>query len=274
MKKSAAVIGATLVAGIAVAAVIIGMPDSAVAPEEQSAPGFDDRAGIEERVKALEAAVDAEREARQLLEDELLVLYEVIEDLDPGLDSGRTAVSESGVAENSGTDERRSSANTRRNDPNRRLTALTEAGFSVDRADWILKRESQLRMEAMQARYDTMRSGEPASLFAGPASPDSLLRNEIGDAEYEMYLTANNRPTSVNVGRVLESSPALSAGLQPGDRITHYDGERVFSTFDLTQQSLQGEVGESVVVNIVRGGAPMQVVLPRGPLGISTNRYR
>lgn len=274
MKKSAAVIGATLAAGIAVAAVIIGMPDSAVAPEEKSAPGFDDRAGIEERVKALEAAVDAEREARQLLEDELLVLYEVIEGLDPGLDSGRTAVSESGVAENSDVDERRSSANTRRNDPSRRLTALTEAGFSVDRADWILKRESQLRMEAMQARYDAMRSGESASLFAGPASPDSLLRDEIGDAEYEMYLTANNRPTSVNVGRVLESSPALSAGLQPGDRITHYDGERVFSTFDLTQQSLQGEVGESVVVNIVRGGAPMQVVLPRGPLGISTSRYR
>jgi hypothetical protein len=33
-----------------------------------------------------------------------------------------------------------------------------------------------------------------------------------------------------------------------------------------------GEPGESVVVDITRDGIPMQLVLPRGPIGVSTGR--
>jgi S1-C subfamily serine protease len=64
------------------------------------------------------------------------------------------------------------------------------------------------------------------------------------------------------------------AGLLPGDEITHYDGTRIFSTFDLTRQAMQGDEGENVVVNITRDGIPMQLVIPRGPLGINTGRQR
>jgi hypothetical protein len=42
---------------------------------------------------------------------------------------------------------------------------------------------------------------------------------------------------------------------------------------ELTQQTMQGEPGESVVVDIVRDGAPMQIVLPRGPIGVATRRF-
>ena len=94
----------------------------------------------------------------------------------------------------------------------------------------------------------------------------------MGDADYERYLEASDRPTRVSVSSVIESSPAQSAGLWPGDEILRYDGERVFSMTDLTRQTMEGEAGESVVIDVMRDGTLMQVVLPRGPVGITGGR--
>jgi hypothetical protein len=40
---------------------------------------------------------------------------------------------------------------------------------------------------------------------------------------------------------------------------------------DMAGRIMQGEKEGNVVVDIVRDGAPMQLVLPRGPLGVSGN---
>lgn len=277
MKKQVIVIGAMLAAGAAVAAVIIGMPSTSGPPTESEASGRGEPT-LEARVLALETALSAEREARQLIEDELFVLYEVIESLEAGSEAP-PAAAETGRVEIPGRDNPAGRLGdgwptAGRDDIERRRAALTAAGFPADRADWILKRESELRMQAMQARFEQMQSGEPPGPADRLRTPDSQLRREIGDTQYERYLEATNRPTSVNVRQVLATSPASSAGLQPGDRITHYDGERVFTTSDLTRQALAGRFGENVVVDIVRDGVPMQVVMPRGPLGISARRVR
>ena len=100
------------------------------------------------------------------------------------------------------------------------------------------------------------------------------LREELGDADYERYLEANNRSTSISISSVIDSSPAQAAGLRSGDEIVRYDGERVFSMTDLTQQAIDGLPGQNVAVDIVRNGVPMQVVMPRGPIGISGGRRR
>ena len=71
---------------------------------------------------------------------------------------------------------------------------------------------------------------------------------------------------------VIESSPEQSAGLQPGDEIVRYDGERVFNMTDLTQRTMDGAAGQNVIVDIMRNGQPMQIVMPRGPVGISGGR--
>ncbi len=60
------------------------------------------------------------------------------------------------------------------------------------------------------------------------ADTDAALRKEMGDAEYEKYLTGTGRPTEVRVMDVLASSPAEKAGLRPGDQIVSYAGTRVF----------------------------------------------
>ena len=89
---------------------------------------------------------------------------------------------------------------------------------------------------------------------------------------YERYLAANGRSTGISIAMVLEGSPALVAGLQVGDEIVNYGGRRVFSMTDLTGQILQGQPGQNVIVDIMRDGIPMQIVIPRGPIGITGGR--
>lgn len=67
---------------------------------------------------------------------------------------------------------------------------------------------------------------------------------------------------------VLASSPAERAGLQRGDEIFSYDGQRVFSVHDLNALTLAAASGDPVVVDVRRDGENIRVVLPRGPVGI------
>jgi hypothetical protein len=150
-----------------------------------------------------------------------------------------------------------------------RVEAMTEAGFSVDRAQHIERRIEELRVEAMQARYDAARRGESDAPVEDLFDANAMLREELGEADYERYLTAMGRPTRVDVLSVLSSSAAEQAGMQPGDQIVAYAGQRVYDVRELNQALLGGEPGESVLVEIVRDGQPLQLMLPRGPLGIS-----
>jgi C-terminal processing protease CtpA/Prc len=278
MNKSVIAIGVLLlVAGVAIATYSFStrQNDSTVVPGAAVGAYFDQSAAIDDRIRALESAVAEERNARQLLEDELQVLYEEIEQLSEARNAG-DALDEEPAVEVANVRERFEEFRQRRNgqDSEDRVARLVEAGFAPDRAAWIVQRESELQMEAMQARFDARRSGDPVNPFDSSLNSNSALRAEIGDAEYEQYLQANNRPTAVSVGSVLESSPAQRVGLQAGDQIVSYDGARVFDVSDLNQQTMIGEPGESVVVDITRDGIPMQVVMPRGPIGVSTGRSR
>jgi S1-C subfamily serine protease len=101
-----------------------------------------------------------------------------------------------------------------------------------------------------------------------------MLRAEIGDAEYEQYRLASGMPTVVEVSGILESSPAQQAGLQAGDEIVAYNGTRVFDIGELNRFTMGSEPGGTVVVDIVRDGVPMQVVLPSGPIGVTISGRR
>jgi predicted metalloprotease with PDZ domain len=150
---------------------------------------------------------------------------------------------------------------------------MIEAGMTPDRADYILRRESEMRFEQMQAIYEARNSGEPLDPLNRSFNADAMLREEIGDAEYELYLQANNRSTSVGISNVMASSPGERAGLQAGDEIVGYDGQRVFSTSELMQHTMAGGDG-NVVVDVMRDGTAMQIVLPRGPIGVEIGRFR
>ena len=274
MKKLTFAIGISLVVGFAAASWIetslVSSDTQQNDPSESGISSFDAAAPVEERIRALELAVIEEREVRQLLEVEILVLREEIE-------QRHTESSESSEPDEpalSAREERRAAFGARRfgvRSTQGQVDRLVEAGFPADQAAWIVQREAELQMEMLRARYDAMR-GNAEQVFVGQGfSQSNELRAELGDADYERFLAANGRSTSVGIGSVIPNSPAQVAGLQPGDEIVRYDGERVFSMMDMAGRIMQGEKEGNVVVDILRDGAPMQLVLPRGPLGVSGN---
>ena len=273
MNSRIVVIALSLVAVVAAAAVVISVREPLPNESATAIPSsyFDQSAATEDRVFALEAAVAQERNARLLLEEELQALYdeldqirsgsdEVSEELDAEVQQQREAMRERA--------ERFRAGDTAQG----RADMLIEAGFSPDRAAWIMQRESELQMDSMQAMFDARQSGERPD--RSRLDPDQALRAELGDVEYEQYLEANGRSTSVAVGSVLESSPGQRAGLQSGDQIVGYNGQRVFSYGELSEQTMSATPGQSVVVDIVRDGVPMQVVVDAGPIGISNRGFR
>lgn len=234
-------------------------------------------AGLADRLDRIETSLAEERRAR-------LALQSAVDALRRDADRG-PAPTESAAESPARQDPQRTVADDvqapggavqaapfRRNDPDRLTERFIEAGLPVERAEFIVRRTEALRLEALEARYEALRSG---SGRAGRLDIDRTLREELGDADYEKYRSALGRPTDVRVASVLASSPAAQAGFRDGDRIVGYAGRRIYDMPELTQLTLEGAPGESVVVDIVRDGQPMQLVLPRGPLGITGGgRYR
>lgn len=282
LQKTGFWVAATAVAGLVLIVYLLKSQDISTVPGTGPDPAvyFDANAPSEQRIRALEIAVGEERNARQLLEVELRVVLEKLDDLTAGTDPvGDSDGEEDGLTadsqDSSGSEDVRETSRQRRDErfsPEGRIQSLVDAGFSPDRAALIAQREAELQMAAMQARFEARRNGEQLSPDDPSFNSEAMLRAEIGDNDYELYLEANNRSTSVGVGSVLQSSPAQVAGLQSGDRIVRYDGERVFSMNDLYAQTMQGSTRQNVVVDIERDGVPMQFVLPPGPLGITGGR--
>lgn len=94
------------------------------------------------------------------------------------------------------------------------------------------------------------------------------LRTELGDDAYDQYLFASEQPNRVEVISVIPGSQAEAAGVQAGDWIVSYAGERIFSPGRLQQATGQGNPGESVLLGISRNNSPLGLVLPRGPIGV------
>ncbi len=272
MPKTFVAVAISLVAGFAAGAFLLGEASKSdtESPAETEAVGSS--APIEERLRRLEQIIASEREARIVLEDQLQALIDEIERLDaeaPGPGNQPALAEERRAEPGSGRRGPRDIGALLRNFQERRLTLLIDGGFSEDEARRVIQMESQAQYRAMQAAYDAQRRGEANNPFLAINGAQNLLREELGDAEYERYLTAQGEPATVGVTQVLDSSPASQAGLVPGDRIVSYDGERVFSVGDLRDLTLDGSPGEDVIIEIDRDGVRMQLSLPRGPVGIT-----
>lgn len=234
-----------------------------------------DRAAIEQRISALERELERERLEREVLADRIETLRPV-----SGQPAGRSLI----VRENSDVvelgplpdeiqeriqlirPERYADSESGREQ--RQIERFIDAGFAPDRAQWLLQREEELRMEALQARYDASRQGASEQQIAD-LTVSRLLREDLGDADYEKYLAAQGRPTSVNVREVLTNSPARAAGLLPGDEIVAYNGSRVFEMNELSNMTLASKPGSTVILEVERDGQLLQFYVEGGPLGIT-----
>jgi hypothetical protein len=227
------------------------------------------------RIAALEDALADEVEQRAALEARVADLAVELEALGAqpvralrGTDTPEGRLGPAAIAEMAEMRTRvRGDPGERREEAERRFVErLVGVGFTPDRAEWITRRTEELRMEALQAQYEAQRGGRPAE--------PKTLRAELGDVDYERYLQADGRPTAIPVRDVLASSPAERSGLQPGDEIVAYGGKRVFDMGELNALTLEGVPGESVVVDVRRNGQSLQLVMPRGPLGVTGGGFR
>lgn len=241
--------------------------------------GIED-AEVERRIALLEARIDQIAAQTSALSDELGELDIMSAEIAVSAVPERVAATTSGPRGGEPDElpaaiaERFEQFRDRRGDSRNLVDRLTAAGFSQTDAQHIETRIEELRVEAMQTRYDAMRSGEPGSVAISMVDGSEALRTELGDSDYERYLDATGRPTRVGVSTVLASSAAQTAGIQSGDQIVSYGGERVFDTRDLNALLLEGAPGEPVIVDLERDGQPIQLVIPRGPLGITSGRGR
>ena len=159
--------------------------------------------------------------------------------------------------------------------PDYKTQALVDAGFSKDEATSIVRTESEIELQRLQEQYDSRREQIKNMSEENPdwQTKNNPLRAKLGDDYYQKYMEAQGWPTSVTVASVMHNSPGEAAGLQHGDNILRYANTRVFNIGDLNTATAQGNVGESVLVEIERDGQPLQLTIPRGPIGVSSGRF-
>jgi hypothetical protein len=280
MVKALSLVAAGLAVGLAVAFWLQSGqgPQTSSHAAPASVEATRDGSSSEARLAELQAALNSEIEQRAALEarvTELGTQLEALRDRPAAVRAGAPGQrdADAQAAANAAPAPFARGGPWRRDAQGGQVEALIAAGFPPDRAAWIERRTSELRMQALQAQYDAQRQGkpfDPGQAFNG----DKTLRAELGDADYERYLQAMGRPTSVGVQGVLASSPAERAGLKAGDEVVAYDGKRVFDLRELNALTYDGTAGESVTVSVRRDGQTVQLVLPRGPLGITGGGFR
>ena len=148
---------------------------------------------------------------------------------------------------------------------------LVAAGIDPERVYQIMRREETLEMEVLRARHAATRSGATPE-EAATITPLALLRSELGDTDYAKYLDARGRPSSINIREVMKGSPAETAGLQPGDEIVAYNGQRVFNMDELDELTFQPTSGSTMPLQVIRDGQSLQIYVPPGPIGVRGDR--
>jgi membrane-associated protease RseP (regulator of RpoE activity) len=260
----------------------IGQTGAGIGSGAPSAEG----GSLEARLGELETEISLERFERQVLADELTELRAAIDALPAGVpvdfDANELREQFENLRDPNNPDNPVSDR-IRERFPNgipqtreereafqrqEQINRYVAAGLTPDRAQWIMNRENELEMEVLRARYEATQNDATQQEIAN-INASSILRKELGDADYAKYLEGQGRPTSIYLREVLSNSPAQTAGLQPGDEIVSYNGQRVFDMGELNALTYETRPGTSVAMQVVRDGQTLQVVVESGPIGIS-----
>lgn len=158
------------------------------------------------------------------------------------------------------------------------LQRLIDAGMNPSRAQFVLEKTERFQFEhtklSYQYRHLADKSSEEALALRKQleihSNPRQMFSHLLSPEEFELYLQANGGGQEVNINRIVPNTPAHNAGLQAGDRIVSYNGQRIFHMGDLRQQVYRVPPGKTVAVEIQRAGSNNRetIYVPSGPLGI------
>lgn len=151
--------------------------------------------------------------------------------------------------------------------------ALIDAGMTRSDAEQLKAHFEELELEKLYLRDQAIREGWSGGkryrdeLQKLEAKTDNI-KQELGEDIYDAYLFASGQSNRVAVQSVLSNSAAGNAGMLAGDQVIRYAGERIYNWRDLRNATTQGDLTETVPVEILRDDKPMELYVQRGPLGI------
>jgi hypothetical protein len=156
---------------------------------------------------------------------------------------------------------------------------LLAAGFEPGEVADVRQRLDEIELERLFVRDQAGREGWlQTQRFWDEAirlSRQQLeLRDEYGDGAYDWILYAMGSDNRVVANGVIQDSPAFQVGLEVGDVIVAYAGQRILSTHELQRAVLDGEPGDNVALDIERDGESMRFYFPVGPIGIRLDTIR
>lgn len=259
------VLGTLAVLVIAVAAVSLERPVIESVAVQHSAAARVSGELVEQRLERLEISLEQQQLLNRSLQDRVAKLEQELGSYplpqQPIVQNSPVAADERGAMS---SDDRETLAR------QRTLNALTEAGFDEFRAGHIVEEIERVRNQVLAQLDD-----------GGRPDPDEVrllvsrqLQLSLGEYDYEQYLDATGQSTRVSVREVDADSPAFAAGIQPGDEILRYAGERVFNSTELIAKTRDSVEGSSVLVELDRDGVRYSINVPAGSLGISIDRRR
>ena len=146
-------------------------------------------------------------------------------------------------------------------------SALLATGMEPDEARWLHQRYDAYQLELLYVIDNAQRAGvRPGSELL---RLEAELRAELGEEVYDGLLYAQGKTNRVVVSDVFMRSPAEEADIRERDVVLRYDGGRVFTPQELRRATKGGVAGESVPVELLRGGVLIRLFVARGPLGIT-----
>jgi len=153
---------------------------------------------------------------------------------------------------------------------------LRAAGVPPNDVDRLREIFDESEMEVIELKHQAQRDGtygkRPYNLMLRDLRVG--LRSEIGDDDFDLLLFATGRANRVAVTDVIGSSPAESWGLKSGDLIIHYGDRRIFKPRELQSQTIRGDRGDRVTIDVLRGGERIRLYGVRGPMGIKLRPAR
>lgn len=153
------------------------------------------------------------------------------------------------------------------------IEALIETGIPAEQAALIQSRLDeydlkQLYLKDRATREGWLKTSRYNKELRQIQNAYRELRPEIGDDAYDRMLYALGRANRIAVRDIMQNSTAEQYGLRTNDRIIEYDGQRVFTSQELTALITRTTAGAQVLVRVQRDGQQLDVYLPSGPIGI------
>ena len=156
---------------------------------------------------------------------------------------------------------------------------LLRGGLDEALADAIVRKQNEIELKRLDLQDRARREGYFGSerYWRELAAIDDQavdLRKELGDEAYDRFLYNSRMTNRVKITSVMQGSAAEAAGIEPGDIVLRYNGERIFGWQELKNRISQGRRGETVTLDILRNGELFSLSLPRGPLGVRLGAAR